>query len=208
MPLRSAALGLALAINRRHARLQPMSVRCTVRPYVADDWTDHFEAVTESETRLMNWMPWCHVGYTEQESRDWIRTTIEGHITGTMFDFAVFDTHGRFAGACGLNQIRSNDRYANLGYWIRTSACGQGLAGAAALRVGEWAFANTNLNRLEILVAVGNTASQRVAQKLNAHYEGRLRSRVMLHGDPTDAHLYSIVRSDLPQSMFTGSTST
>lgn len=156
----------------------------------------------------MNWMPWCHVGYTARESQDWIRTTIEGHITGTMFDFAVFDGSGRYVGACGINQIRSSDRCANLGYWIRTSACGQGLAGAAALRVCEWAFANTNLDRLEILVAVGNTASQRVAQKVNAHYEGRLRSRLVLPDGPTDAYLYSIVRGDLPQSMFTGSTST
>lgn len=185
-----------------------MPVPCTVRPYVANDWIDQFEAVRESEARLIPWMPWCHTGYSEQESRDWIRTTIEGHVTGTMFDFGVFDANGRYAGACGLNQIRTSDRCANLGYWIRTSACGQGLAGAAALRVCEWAFANTNLNRLEILVAVGNNPSQRVAQKLNAHYEGRLRSRIMLTEGPSDAHLYSLVRGDLAHSMFTGSTST
>jgi RimJ/RimL family protein N-acetyltransferase len=141
-------------------------------------------------------MPWCHPAYSQHESQSWIRATIEGHATGTMFDFAVFDAQGRYAGACGINQIQSAYRCANLGFWIRTSACGHGLASTAARRVCQWAFANTSLNRLEILMAVSNVPSQRVALKLNAHYEGRLRSRLLLTNGPSDAFVYSIVRGD------------
>lgn len=175
----------------------PMSAPCTVRPYVESDWSELLAAVTESSQRLIPWMPWCHPGYSEQEARAWIRTTIDGHATQTMFDFAVFDAQGRFSGACGINQIRGTDRCANLGYWIRSSACNRGLASVATQLVVRWAFTNTNLHRLEILAAVTNTASQRVALKVNAHFEGKLRGRMMLAGVPTDAYLYSIVRGDV-----------
>lgn len=187
---------LAVGTNWPQLLMQPMSFPCTVRPYAEADWLDQFDAVKESEARLVEWMPWCHPDYSPQEAQDWIRLTIEGHLTRTMFDFGVFDASGNYAGACGINQIRSSDRCANLGYWIRTSACGQGLGSAAALQVCRWAFANTNLERLEILVAVGNVPSRRVAEKLGAHYEGRLRSRIRLNSGATDAYLYSILRGD------------
>lgn len=174
-----------------------MPAPCTVRPYVEADWPELYAAVKESEQELGRWMPWCHAGYSEQEARHWIHTTIEGHATQTMFDFGVFDAQGRFAGGCGINQIRGTDRCANLGYWIRSSACNRGLASAATQLVARWAFTHTDIHRLEILMAVTNAASQRVAQKVNAHFEGRLRERIVLADVPTDAYLYSIVRGDV-----------
>lgn len=177
-----------------------MLPECTVRPYAESDWPELHRAVKESEAQLAPWLSWCHPGYSERDARDWIQATLDAHSAKTMFDFAVFDAQGRYVGACGVNQIQTAYRCANLGYWIRTSASGRGLAAAAALRVCEWTFRNTNLNRLEVLAAVDNLPSQRVAQKLNAQYEGRSRSRLLIANidppTPTDAFVYSIVRGD------------
>ena len=98
-------------------------------------------------------------------------------------------------GGCGLNNFNALHRYANLGYWIRTSAAGRGYAGQAVRALATWAFANTALARLEIVAAVGNTRSQRAAEKAGAQREGILRARLMVHGQPSDAVMYSIVRS-------------
>ena len=76
--------------------------------------------------------------------------------------------------------------------WIRATIAGR--APAAVLAVAEWTFANTHLNRLEIVVAVGNTRSQRVAQKVGACREAVLRQRIMVGGIPSDAVMYSLVR--------------
>ena len=97
-------------------------------------------------------------------------------------------------GGCGINQINPMQRLANLGYWVRTSATGRGVAPAAVREVAAYAFRETDLIRLEIVVAVGNTRSQRVAEKVGATREGVLRSRVLLPSGPSDAVMYSLVR--------------
>ena len=55
------------------------------------------------------------------------------------------------------------------------------------------AKANTDLCRLEILVAVGNVASIRVAEKIGGVGEGILRSRLLLHGEFHHAVLFSVI---------------
>src|SRR5262249_23746632 len=110
------------------------------------------------------------------------------------YNFAVVDKDGRILGGCGLNQIRPEHRLANLGYWVRTSETGHGVATAAVRELQRFAFTQTNLIRLEIVVAVHNIASQRVAEKSGAIREGRLRARLVLHGKPHDAALYALLR--------------
>ena len=51
----------------------------------------------------------------------------------------------------------------------------------------HWAAANTDFQRLEVLVSVENAPSLRVAEKSGAIREGVLRSRILLHGRFHDA---------------------
>jgi len=113
-----------------------------------------------------------------------------------MYDFAIIDANGTYAGGCGINHINRIDRFANLGYWVRSSLAGRGIAPAALLQLLSWTFANTTLNRVEIVAAVDNVRSQRVAEKVGAHRDAVLRKRVMVRGLPSDAVLYSVVRPD------------
>jgi RimJ/RimL family protein N-acetyltransferase len=101
---------------------------------------------------------------------------------------------GRVLGCCGVNQISKEDRSANFGYWVRTSETGRGVATQAGRLLAAWAFAHTNLVRLEIVAAVGNDASLAVAGKLGALREGVLRSRLLIHGTFHDAVVLSLIR--------------
>ena len=85
---------------------------------------------------------------------------------------------------------------ANLGYWVRSSLAGRGIAAAAVRKLAPWAFEHTAVNRLEIVAAVANVRSQRVAEKVGAHRDAVLRKRALLRGAPTDAVLFSILRPD------------
>jgi RimJ/RimL family protein N-acetyltransferase len=111
-----------------------------------------------------------------------------------MYDFAVVDEHGRFCGGCGINQINKLQRVANVGYWVRSSRSGQGIAVQAVQATVAWAFGNTNLNRLELVVATANVRSHRVAVKAGATLDALLRQRVVVDGVASDATLYSFVR--------------
>src|SRR5712691_5832046 len=89
---------------------------------------------------------------------------------------------------------QSDHRFGNLGYWVRTSATGRGVARAAVRQLADFAFRNTELVRLEIVCAVGNQRSQRVAERAGAVREGVLRDRLLLHGQAVDAIMYSLTR--------------
>ena len=78
---------------------------------------------------------------------------------------------------------------------MRTSAAGHGVARTAVTQVAAWAYAHTDLMRLEIIAATGNVASQRVAEHAGARREGVLRSRLFVRGQFQDAVVFSIVRT-------------
>jgi RimJ/RimL family protein N-acetyltransferase len=152
--------------------------------------------VRESLTELIPWMPWAHQSYAETDAAAWVKTASDAGATGAMYDFAIVDPDGRYAGACGINHINRFDGVANVGYWVRSSRVGRGIATAAVRLLVPWAFANTSLNRLEIVIAVGNERSLRVAERAGAHRDAVLRKRIVLQGVPRAAVLYSIVRPD------------
>jgi len=168
-----------------------------IRPYIKEDIPLLFEAVAESMGELGRWMPWCHPGYAIEDSRQWIDAQIVAFPQGTEYAFAIVDAENRFLGGCGLNHLERLNLRANLGYWVRASARGRGVATAAATLLAEWVFSNTPFYRVEIIAAVGNKASQRVAEKIGGQREGVLRSRLQLHGQAHDAVMYSLLRPQL-----------
>jgi RimJ/RimL family protein N-acetyltransferase len=156
-----------------------------------------FAAVTESMAELTPWMPWCHPGYSIHESYSWLQLQTAAFDRGDAYEFAITTADGAYLGGCGLNQIdRANNR-ANLGYWVRTSAARRGVATSAVVALRDWGFARTSLIRLEIVIAVENAASRRVAEKSGALLEGVLRDRLVLEGSAHDAAMFSITRRDV-----------
>jgi ribosomal-protein-serine acetyltransferase len=173
-----------------------MPADIALRPYALEDAPRLFEAARESSAEVYPWLPWCRPEYTLDEARDWIAKQVQLFSERSSFAFVVTGAGGQFLGGCGLNQLDPLHRRANLGYWVRTSAAGRGIATAAVRQLAAWAFEHTDLFRLEIVVAVGNAASIRVAEKAGALREGIARSRLVIHGVPHDAVVFSIVREE------------
>jgi RimJ/RimL family protein N-acetyltransferase len=171
-----------------------------IRRYQPNDVSHVFDAVRESLSALQPWMPWSHPAYSIHESRSWLQAQIAAFDQRTAFEFAIIADDGRYLGACGLNQIDHSNRRANLGYWVRTSATNRGVATRAVEVLRDWAFAHTDLIRLEIIIAVDNVASCRVAEKAGAVREGTLKNRLLLHGAARDAAIFSLTRP-LPGSL-------
>ena len=169
-----------------------------IRPYAVDDAPLLCEAVLESFADLAPWMPWCHPAYSIEESRAWLTRQVELFRERSEFEFAIASADGRYLGACGLNRIDRVNRRANLGYWVRSSEAGRGVATLAVRLLRDWGFRETDLVRLEIIVAVGNAPSLRVAEKSGAVREGVLRQRLRIHGNSHDAVCFSFVRPEAP----------
>jgi ribosomal-protein-serine acetyltransferase len=165
-----------------------------IRPCRIEDAQAMYAAVRESLPELIRWMPWCHSDYSLSEAKSWLRTQVQAFNERRWFEFAIVDPVGRYLGQCGLNQIDEANRRCNLGYWVRSSATGQGVAVRSVHMMRDWAFEHTHLARIEIVIAIGNHRSVRVAEKSGAHHEGVLRQRLLLHGVQEDAMMFSLVR--------------
>ena len=173
-----------------------MAREVRIRPYVPSDAEALYEAVRESINELRPWLEWCHPEYAIDESRAWIDHCIEARSAGREYNFAITDFDDRLLGGCGINRIQPDHRVANVGYWVRTSVAGRGVATAATEVLVEFAFLHTDMNRLEIIASTRNVGSQRVAERAGARREGIVRSRLFLHGEPHDAAQFSFIRAE------------
>jgi RimJ/RimL family protein N-acetyltransferase len=169
-----------------------------IRPYREGDASALYEAVRESLAEVSPWLPWCHQNYSIEESRDFIGSRELATQGDEWYSFGVFEKDGeKFLGGVGINFINRVHQMANLGYWVRTSAAGRGIATAATRMAARFAFEQLGLKRIEIVAAVDNLASQRVAEKAGARREGVLRNRLLIRGESLDAVLFSLVPADL-----------
>lgn len=167
-----------------------------IRAYEPDDAPALYEAARESVSEVYKWLSWCHPEYRIKESELWLSEQVRKRQEGTAFAFAIVDSDGSYLGGCGLNEIDYKQKTANLGYWIRSSAMGQGIAVKAVARLSAWGFKNTDLMRLEIKCAAENVRSQRVAEKSGAVREGIRKFCLDIHGKKHDAVVFVIKRNE------------
>jgi RimJ/RimL family protein N-acetyltransferase len=167
----------------------------SVRPYRAEDAQHLYAAARESVDDVFPWLPWCHPQYSLEDAMAWARSREELAHQALEYHFVIAGEQDAFLGGCGINQINRIHRFGNLGYWVRSSQTGRGVAASAVALLARFAFQNTDLIRLEIVCAVGNHRSQRAAEKAGAQREGILRDRLLLRGTPHDAVMYSMVKT-------------
>ena len=173
-----------------------------IRPFRAADIDAVHEAARESIKEISPWLPWCHPAYSKEETKAFIMSRDEAWRNEEELTFGVFDSEtGAFFGCIGLNQINHMHQMANLGYWVRTSCTGRGVASTASRRVARFGLEELGLQRIEIVAAVGNRASQRAAEKAGARLEAVfLRKRLLMRGQSQDGVLYSLVAEDMNRS--------
>jgi ribosomal-protein-serine acetyltransferase len=169
-----------------------------LRPLERTDRDALYEAVIESIPEISPWLPWCHAGYVAAESEAFIESCITAWAQQAHFPLAIFEAQGgRYLGGSGVNHIDRLNRMCNVGYWVRTSAAGRGVASRAVRMVARFAFDSLHMSRIEIVARPENVASRKVAEKAGAKFEAIARNRIVQHGVAYDAALYSLVPSDL-----------
>lgn len=169
----------------------------TLRPFEFGEEDELHHAVQSSLPELNPWMSWANENYTKDSARRYITITRSEWTRGSLYTFAITDTKtNELIGACSLSHIHPIYKFCNLGYWVKSSRQGEGIAGQAALMTARFAFERVGLIRTEIVIAVGNEASKRVAEKINAHYEGILLNRMTVGKKIYDAHMFSLLPAD------------
>ncbi|MBL0175761.1 MAG: GNAT family N-acetyltransferase [Ignavibacteria bacterium] len=172
--------------------------RVTIRAYRMSDIPLLCDAVLESHTELSRWLPWCQPGYSAADSAAWVVSRGDDWGKSVEYSFVICDAMDhRFLGAVGLNRLDLPNRTGNLGWWVRSSATGRGVATAAAQLCAQFGFEDAGLDRIEIICATSNFPSIRVAEKLGAAREALLRKRIVINNQTHDALLFALLRGEL-----------
>jgi ribosomal-protein-serine acetyltransferase len=168
-----------------------------IRPFAAADAPGLFTAAHESLATVGAWLPWCRPDYSLADCNAWIALAQNRWHDGIEYAFAIVDARtDALLGSVGINNINRVSNLASLGYWVRASAEGQGVATAAVKLAIRYAFGQLGLTRLEIVTRVNNTGSRRVAENVRAKFECIARNRIFASGRPHDAAVYSVIPGD------------
>jgi ribosomal-protein-alanine N-acetyltransferase len=134
--------------------------------------------------------------YTEENAQSFLAHADEDLRAGRSVSFAVTILQGgELCGAVGLAIALAHER-AELGYWIGVPYWGQGFATEAASAVMAFGFETLRLNRIYASHFAGNTASQRVLEKIGMRHEGPSRQHVRKWNRFIDMENYGVLASE------------
>ena len=176
---RAATIASLRHVDGGLTRLKPI-------PRVSVD--ELIEAVAESRAELERFMPFA----TDAQSQAaFVTRTRANHEAGIALELAIFDkASGTLSGVLGLNRFDPFTPKASLGYWIRTSMTGNGLATDAVQAALRLSREQLELRRIDAAVAVDNLPSQQVLLKAGFVEEGLKKHSQLCHGRWQDMLLF------------------
>lgn len=180
-----------------------VSERLVVRCWEPRDAPLLKDAIDSSLDHLRPWMPWARAEPQELSEKVALLRRFRGQFDlGTDFVMGIFDPEEQdvFGGA-GLHRRRGADAL-EIGYWIRSSHVGRGLATESSAALTRIAFELCDVDRVEIRVDPANVASQAIPRKLGFVEEGILRRRLPPDEDgvPRDVIVFSLFREGFQSS--------
>ena len=174
--------------------------RLVLRPYRADDAAE--VALACRDELVQRWLP-LPDPYTDADALAWCTEIAPGfRASGEGIEWAaVRRADDRLIGSFGLKRTDWRARTCEVGYWVAPWGRGEGLAGEAVTAIAGWLLGERGFERLVLRAAIGNEASQRVAMKVGFTREGVARNAGFTHAGRVDLVVFSLVRSDLGESV-------
>ncbi len=154
------------------------------------------ELIEANRDRLAPWLPWA-AGQTFDDTLAFIRRTLSRARDNEGFEAAIVTATG-IAGVIGYVDVDWDDRSTRIGYWLDEAQQGRGIVTAAARALVDHALTTWQLNRVEIIVATGNSRSRAIPERLGFRSEGILRQFQLVGGRYLDCVSYSMLAADWP----------
>lgn len=177
--------------DRRFERVKLRTARLLLRAPSPADQEGEVIACRDEETQ--RWLPLPRP-YTAADAEAFAvhsaRVRTEGLGVAWVIEF-----QGRYAGNIDLKRADWVARSVEVGYLTAPWARGRGVMTEALSSVTDWVLGQGFI-RAEVRAAVGNTASQRVAEKAGFRREGVLRRAGHTHEGPVDLVVLSRLAND------------
>lgn len=171
------------------------SPRLELRPFRRRDLDALLTAVKESNHDLIEWLPWAHENYGRRDALIFLRDSIAAWGEGRAYDFSIRyqDDPRRHLGNVSVWFTSKQSRIGEVGYWIHSAETGRGVGTEATARALDVAFGELEMHRVTLRIAVGNRASERIAEKLGFTREGLLRDELQIKGRWVDHTVWGLL---------------
>ncbi|MFD8413783.1 GNAT family N-acetyltransferase [Streptomyces sp. NPDC059650] len=122
-----------------------------------------FRLIGESLDHLRPWMPWV-ARHSAEDTRAFLAKSDSNWDSGDAYNYAIIND-GTPVGMC-QNANGTDPQSRRLGYWLHPAATGQGIATRATAAMVAEAFAQPDLQYLEISHDLANVSSGAVPRRL------------------------------------------
>ncbi len=153
------------------------------------------DAIRASLTDLNQWLPWARMDYASGDTSAFIRDSVQAWKEDRAWDYSIrfFEDPARHVGNVSLWTVSKLGKIAEIGYWVRSDETNRGICTEAVDRLLGEAFGSMGYHKVVLRIAVGNEASDRVAEKLGFTKEGVLREELLIRGNWVDHSLWSLL---------------
>ena len=152
--------------------------RVLLRPLRPGDGAVIWEAIEESREQIAPWLPWVEKSLGPADSEAAARRAAANWQSREDLGVGIWEkTTGHYLGGSGLHRIDWGVPAFEIGYWLRTSAWGQGYVSETVRVLCRFSFGTLGAKRVEIRCDARNARSIAVPRRLGFVEEGRLRNQ-------------------------------
>jgi RimJ/RimL family protein N-acetyltransferase len=129
--------------------------------------------------------------YTASDAVRLLALSDTGRAENVAAHFAITATEtGELLGSIGLKEIDWDASRAEASYWVAPEARGRAVAPLALQALVSWAGDHLGLREVELQIAAGNRASERVAEQAGFERDGVVAGGCHVHDAVLDAVVY------------------
>lgn len=171
------------------------TARLSFRDFTVDDYDAvHVYASDPEVTRYTAFGP-----NTPEQTRGFLQFVSgeASQVDRANYSFALIEKEtNKLIGSCGLMRSDLNGPQYSFGYVLRKECWRQGLASEATTALVKFGFGELRAHRLWAHVFLGNTASEKLLQKLGFRYEGCALKAFFVRNAWHDLQTFAMLRGE------------
>lgn len=171
-----------------------------LRPLTLGDVPIVYRTVVDARDELHTWLPWVFKTNTVADTLRFVDESLRERAEGSAYVYGIW-LDLEFCGAIDLHSVDRMNRSAQIGYWLKQSARGQGVMTRAAAALLGLAFEILCLERVEVCAAVGNEKSAAIPLRLGFREEGIRRHAQLLDSGYADLRVFGLLAHEYRQQL-------
>jgi ribosomal-protein-serine acetyltransferase len=123
---------------------------------------DLYHAIADDRASIGKWLPWAYQMKSPSDEATFIKKIQEDMINQRMIVLTIL-VNGHPAGMIDLHNLVKNKK-GEIGYWLSSKFQGRGIVTRSVMELCQYAFHELNLQYVDLIAAVQNGSSSRVAE--------------------------------------------